>query len=88
MKNNSKEVILKFNLPEFNKKDINVRLLRNSISVKAEKKKESRVQKKDFFHQEKSQKIFNYTTTIPTINPKKAKIEFKRGVLEIRAPKI
>ena len=87
MKNNSKEIILEFNLPEFSKKDINVKLLKNSATIKAEKKKESKVQKKDFFHQEKSYKSFSYSTTLPTINPKKVKTKFEKGILKIIAPK-
>lgn len=87
MKNNSKEVVLEFNLPEFNKKDIKVKLTKNSLGIKAEKKKELKVQKKDFFHQEKSYRSFSYATTLPSINPKKAKTEFKKGILKIKAPK-
>lgn len=87
MKNNSKDVTLKLNLPEFNKKDINVKLSKNSISVKAERKKKTKVQRKDFFHREKSYRAFSYNTTVPSINPKKAKIKFKKGILKIIAHK-
>jgi len=87
MKNNSKEVILEFSLPEFNRKEINLKLLKNSLNIKAQKKKEKKVKKKDFFHQEQSHKIFNYITTLPNINPKKAKITFTKGILKIIAPK-
>ena len=87
MKNNAKEVIIELNLPEFSKKDIKVKLTKNSAVIKAEKKQEKRVQRKDFFHQEKSYKTFSYTTTLPAINPKKAKTEFKKGILRIKAPK-
>ncbi len=87
MKNNSKEIELKFNLPEFNKKDINLRISKNLISIKAEKKKENKAQKKDFFHAEKSSRSFNYTTSVPTIKPKEAKVDFKKGVLTIKVPK-
>lgn len=83
----SKEVILKFNLPEFSKKDINVKLSKNTASVKAEKTSEKKLKKKDFFHQEKTYKSFGYSTTLPRINPKKAKTEFRKGVLKITAPK-
>lgn len=87
MKNNSKEVVLEFNLPGFKKEDINLKLSKDFISIKAEKKHENKVQKKDFFHHEKSYQAFNYTTTLPKINPKKARMEFERGVLKITAPK-
>jgi len=87
MKNNSKEVVLEFNLPEFKKKDIDVKLSKNSVFVRAEKKSEKKLQKKDFFHQEKTAKVFNYQTTLPKVNVKKAKIDFKLGVLKIVIPK-
>ncbi len=88
MKNNSKEVILEFNLPGFSKKDLNIKLSKNSISIKAEKKYKKQVQKKDFFHQEESYNGFRYSTTLPKINPNKAKITFKSGILKIIAPKV
>lgn len=87
MKINSKEVVLKFELPGFKREDINVKLSKGSVLIKAKNKSRSRVQRKDFFHQEKSCRFFNYSTTLPRINPKKATIEFKRGVLKITVPK-
>lgn len=87
MKNNKKEVILEFALPDFTKKDVKVRLAKNSANISAEKKLEKKVSRKDFFHQEKTYKSFSYSTTLPAINYKKAKIEFKKGVLKIKAPK-
>ncbi len=87
MKHNSKEVELKFELPGFKKKDIKMHLSKNSLSINASKKQENKVKKKDFFHQEKSEKHFVYSTTLPTIKPKKAKISFNKGVLKIKAPR-
>ncbi len=87
MINNQKEVVLEFNLPGFKREDINVKLSRNSVVIKARRKYKNKIQKKDFFHVEKSSRMFNYATTLPKINPDKAKIEFKGGVLRIKAPK-
>ncbi len=87
MEHNSKEVVLEFNLPEFSKKDIKVKLSKNSVAIEAKKSIEKKVQRRDFFHDEKTSHAFSYQTTIPAINPKKAKVEFKKGVLKIRAPK-
>ncbi len=87
MKNNSKEVVLTFDLPNFNRKDIDVKISKNSISIKAKKKNKNEIQKKDFYHREMSQRIFNYATTLPEINPKKTKINFSKGILKITAPK-
>jgi len=88
MQHNLKEVKLEFKLPEFKKEDIKVKFGKNSFAIKAEKNLEKSVQRKDFFHQEKSQKAFSYSTTLPGINPKKAKAEFRKGILKISAPKI
>ncbi len=87
MKHNSKEVILEFALPDFSKGDIKIYLKSNSLTIKAQKKIEKSVQRKDFFHKESSQKAFNYSTTLPAINPKKAKVTFTKGILKIIAPK-
>lgn len=87
MENKSKEVKLKFELPGFERKNIKIKLGKDKAEIKAEKKTESRVKRKDFFHEEKSYRSFSYYTTLPKINPGKAKIEFKKGVLRIVAPK-
>lgn len=88
MKSNKKEVILEFDLPNFKREDIKLNIKKNSISISASRKLEKKVQKKDFFHSEKSSQRFNYATTIPLIDPKKVKIEFKKGKLKIIAQRI
>lgn len=87
MKNKKKEVLLEFELPEFARKDIKIDLRKNLASISAQKSSEKKVMKKDYFHQEKTFRAFSYKTTLPTIEPKKAKIEFKKGTLRIKAPK-
>jgi HSP20 family molecular chaperone IbpA len=87
MKNNSKEVIFEFDLPDYKKDEVQVKLYKNSLIIRAEKKKSKKLQKQDFFHSEKMHKKFKYATTLPTINPDKARIEFRKGKLLIIAPK-
>jgi len=87
MKESSKEVELEFELPGFEKKDIKVKLGKNFASINAEKKTSCRVKKRDYFHEEKVYRSFKYSTTLPSVNPKKAKTEFKQGRLKIVAPK-
>ncbi len=87
MKNNSKEVVLEFSLPEFSKEDLKVKLSANSVVIRGEKKVKTKVQRKEFFHKEKSYRSFNYATTLPRVEPKKAKISFNKGILKIVAPK-
>ena len=59
-----------------------------NLTKKAIKNNKKKVQEEDFFHSEKYSKKFNYVTTLPKIDTTKAKIEFKKGILKIRAPKI
>ena len=87
MKNNKKNIELEFALPEFSKDDIKVRLGKNFAQISANKGIGKEIKRKDFFHKEKTFRSFSYSTTLPLINPKEAKTEFKKGVLRIKAPK-
>lgn len=82
-----KEVSLNFRLPEFDRKDIQIKVGKNSVAINAKKKVENKVKKKDYFHEEKSERTFHYFTTTPNVNHKKAKIGFSKGILKINVPR-
>jgi HSP20 family protein len=86
-KETSKEIVLEFDLNGFDKKDINLKLTRNSVVIKAKKKTDDKVEKKGFFQEEKSLRTFDYSMSLPEIVPKKSKISFNNGILKIAAPK-
>jgi len=88
MEHNDKEIVLEFHLPNFKRSDIRIDFKKNFLTIKAEKNLEKSVQRKDFFHSEKKKEHFTYSTTLPDINPKKAKINFKDGFLKIIVPRI
>lgn len=87
MKHNSRQVLLELDLPEFKRREIKIDLSEDSALIRAEKKSEKKIKKKDFFQEESTSKSFVYSTTLPGINPDLAKISFKGGVLKITAPK-
>ncbi len=87
VKTNKREVIVELQFPGFDKKDITIKLSKNRADISAEKSIHKKVNKKDFYHEEKTYHHYNYSTTLPSINHKKAKTEFKKGVLKITAPK-
>jgi HSP20 family molecular chaperone IbpA len=87
MKNKSKKVELEFNLPEYKKKDINVKVKKDSLALTANKSNRSEVQKDDFFHKEESSSSFSYFTSLPPVKHKKAKTSFRKGVLKVVVPK-
>ncbi|MFW6310643.1 MAG: Hsp20/alpha crystallin family protein [Nanoarchaeota archaeon] len=88
MKINSKEVFLKYSLPGFERKDIDVKLSNNSILIKAKKSKKNKTQKQGYSHVENLNQNFKYATSIPKVDKSKAQIKFNKGVLTIRAPRV
>ncbi len=83
-----KDVTMEFDLPHFKKDEIKVKLNKNSAQITGEKKQSMKTQRKDFFHEEVHHHTFHYATTLPEINPKKAKTTFSNGKLKIKAPRV
>lgn len=82
------DVVVKTELPGMEKDDVDVNLTENAITISGEKKKEEKVEKKDYYHFERSYGSFSRTFTLPAeVQTDKAKASFKKGVLEVRIPK-
>ncbi len=82
------DVVVKAELPGMKKEDIDVKLTDNTIAISGEKKKEEKVEKKDFYRLERSYGSFARVFTLPTeVQTDKVKAQFKDGILEIRVPK-
>ncbi len=82
------EVVIKAELPGMKKEDIDVSLTEDTITISGEKKKEEKVEKKDYYLLERSYGSFKRSFTLPTeVQTEKASAKFKDGVLEIRIPK-
>ena len=83
-----KNVQMEFDLPNFNKNEIKVKLNKNSAQINGEKKHKMKTQRKDFLHEEVHHHTFHYETTLPDIDPKKATTKFSKGKLKIKAPRV
>lgn len=82
------EIIIKAELPGMVKDDVNVNITENTLTISGEKKKEEKVEKKDYYHLERSYGSFSRSLRLPAdVQSEKAKATFRDGVLEIRAPK-
>lgn len=82
------DVVVKAELPGMKKKDIDVSLTKDTISISGEKKKEEKVEKKDYYSLERSYGSFKRSFSLPAeVQAEKASAKFKDGVLEIRIPK-
>ncbi|GAB6183935.1 Hsp20/alpha crystallin family protein [Thermodesulfovibrio hydrogeniphilus] len=82
------DLVIKAELPGINKEDIEVKLTEDYITISGEKKKEEKVEEKDYYRYERSYGSFSRTFRLPVeVQTDKAKAKFENGVLEIRIPK-
>jgi len=81
-------VVIKAELPGMKKEDIDISLTDNTITLSGEKKKEEKIEKKDYYRVERSEGSFKRSFRLPAeVKTDKAEANFKEGVLEIRLPK-
>jgi len=82
------DVVVKAEMPGMKKEDIEVNLTDEMVTVSGEKKKEEKVEKKDYYRVERSYGSFRRSFKLPKeVQSDKAKASFKDGVLEVRVPK-
>ncbi|WP_353683520.1 Hsp20/alpha crystallin family protein [Thermodesulfovibrio sp. 3907-1M] len=82
------ELVVKAELPGIKKEDIEVKITDDYLTISGEKKKEEKVEKKDYYRYERSYGSFSRTFRLPVdVQTDKAKAKFENGVLEIRIPK-
>lgn len=82
------DVVLKAELPGIKKEDVEVNLSDNRLTISAEKKKEEKVEEKNFYRVERSYGSFSRSFEIPMdVRADKVKAKFQDGILEVRLPK-
>ena len=82
------DVVVKAELPGMKKEDIDVSVTDNTITVSGEKRKEEKVEKKDYYRLERSYGSFSRSFSLPAeVQTEKVTAKFKDGILEIRIPK-
>ncbi len=82
------DVVVKVELPGMKKEDIDVTLTESSITISGEKKKEEKVEKKNYYRVERSFGSFTRSFNLPAeVQTARAKAQFKNGILEVRVPK-
>ncbi|MCX8162981.1 MAG: Hsp20/alpha crystallin family protein [Candidatus Micrarchaeota archaeon] len=83
-----KEVIAQFDLPGFDKNDIDIKISDNNLTVKVEKKAQKEEKAKGYYLSERSYAGFYRCISLPPyLKPDQAKAEYKNGVLTISIPK-
>ena len=83
-----KEYLVKTDLPEMKKNEINVNVENGVLSISGERKSEKEEKNKKFHRIERSYGSFERTFTMPEdADGTKISAEFKDGVLNVRLPK-
>jgi len=83
------EVVVRAELAGVDKKDIDVSVTDNTITIKGCTKKETREEKGDYFRSEITQGTFSRTAALPCdVDGKSARANFSDGILELTIPKL
>src|SRR3972149_11690810 len=81
------DVVVKVKLPGLKKEEIEANLTEDTLTISGEKKKEKKVEKKDYYRMERSHGSFSRSVSLtPNVQTEKARAQFRDGVLEIRIP--
>lgn len=83
------EIVVKAELPGVEKKDLDVSMTDNTITIKAENSHETEVDKSDYYHHEISKSSFSRTVSLPAkVDGSKATASFNNGIMEMKIPKV
>jgi len=82
------DVVVKAELPGMNKDEVDVTLSDSTLTIKGEKKKEEKVEEKDYYRCEREYGSFLRSIQLPSeVKADGVKATFKDGVLQVRMPK-
>jgi HSP20 family protein len=83
-----KELVMKFELPEVKKEDVEVKLEQNVLTLRGERKFEEKTDRENYHRVERHYGEFMRSFNVPLyVNAAKINAEFRDGVLTITLPK-
>jgi HSP20 family protein len=81
------ELVLKAELPDMTREDIDVTVENFVLTIKGEKKLSGDVKEEQFHHVERRYGTFTRSFSLPqTVDPNRVTAEYKHGVLTVRLP--
>lgn len=85
----NKELLIRAELPGVEKKDLDISMTDNSLTIKAKSRYEEKEEKGDYYRSEIAQGSFSRTIGLPAdVDMDKVKTSFKDGILELTVPKL
>lgn len=86
---NEKDMLIRAELPGVDRKDLDISMTDNSVTIKANTNYEKKEEKSDYYRSEIAQGLYTRTFGLPAdVNIDKAKSSFKNGMLELTVPKV
>lgn len=83
------ELFLRAEIPGVKKKDLDISVTENSVSIKGSTKHEEVEEKGEYYRRETSSGSFSRTLSLPSeVDSSNVKAELKDGVLEMTLPKV
>jgi HSP20 family protein len=81
------ELVLKAELPDLSREDINLKVENNTLTLSGQKKMDKEVKEDQYHRIERTFGAFSRTFTLPaTVDTAKIAAEYKNGVLSVRLP--
>ena len=81
------ELVLKAELPDMSKDDIDINIENFVLTIKGEKKVSNEVKEEQYHHVERRYGTFSRSFSLPTtVDPNRVSAEYKHGVLTVRLP--
>jgi HSP20 family protein len=85
--NDKHELVIKAELPDVDRNDINLRVENNTLTISGEKKMETEVKENQYRRVERSYGPFSRSFTLPqTVDANNIGAEYKNGILTVRLP--
>jgi HSP20 family protein len=81
------ELVLKAELPDMAREDIDINIENFVLTIKGEKKSSAEVKDEQYHHAERRYGSFSRSFSLPqTVDPNRVSAEYKNGVLTVRLP--
>ena len=85
---NGNELVVKADIPEIDKRDLDIRVENNLLTIRGERKFEKNISEENYLRVERAYGSFSRSFTLPnTVNTEGISAQYENGVLTLHLPK-